>query len=658
MDDATGVLMAMYRAMRAHFGDQHWWPGESPLEVCVGAILTQNTQWTNVEKAMANLQAAEGMSVTALDEMSHDDLAELIRPAGYFNLKARYLKNLFAHVRAAGFDAVEGFLARPALELRADLLTVNGIGPETADSIVLYAAGKPSFVVDAYTRRILARHRLIAPEDRYDTVKALFERSLPRRTALWNDYHAQLVAVGNQFCKKARPHCDDCPLAPFPHDATLLRDKRSVKVAPKASAKKTAKKAAPKANPVKKAAASRHPFKGTSKVNSMGSAKVVVTRRDQGTDIIPLSQAEKKALNRHEAVIEKDMVGFVAVGEALKQINEGRLYRETHDTFDEYCTKRWEFARQRAYQLINAATAAENVYNCLQIRPTRESHVRPLIGLKPEIQIQVWETATAQAKADDRRITAELVKGIRDDIRADRESIGQFNRTNEHIDWAKWSWNPVTGCQADCVYCFGRDIANLHKHHFPKGFKPHLRTERLAIPREMEKLKLSEKDKDIPGIRDVFTCSMADLFGDWVKQAWIDKVMAAVREAPSWNFLFLTKNPERLTTIDWPDNAWAGATVDCRARVQPTIAAMKNVKAKVRFISCEPLLEEVKFRSLKCIDWLIIGARSKTTKVSEFQPKVAWVNSLIAKAHEGGCKVYCKPNLRWSMHEYPRPEQT
>ena len=218
MDAAAEPLTAMYRAMRAHFGHQHWWPGDTPLEICVGAILTQNTQWTNVEKAIANLLAAGAMSVTALDEMPPETLADLIRPAGYFNVKARRLKHFIAHVRAAGFDAVEGFLARPAGALRAELLTVNGIGPETADSIVLYAAGKPSFVVDAYTCRILTRHRLIAPDDRYDTVKALFERSLPRRAALWNDYHAQLVAVGKQFCRPTRPRCDDCPLAPFPHE--------------------------------------------------------------------------------------------------------------------------------------------------------------------------------------------------------------------------------------------------------------------------------------------------------------------------------------------------------------------------------------------------------------------------------------------------------
>ena len=386
----------------------------------------------------------------------------------------------------------------------------------------------------------------------------------------------------------------------------------------------------------------------------MGSTKVLATRRDEGTDIIPLKRVEKKALAECEAVIEGNMTGFVAVGEALKQINEGRLYRE-YGTFDDYCKERWEFARQRAYQLIRASDAATNVYNCVQTRPALEAHVRPLIGLKPEAQIEVWKAVTTAAKVDSSRITADLVKETRDRLRRKGESIGQFNRTNQNIDWAKWSWNPVTGCLHGCEYCYARDISVLHAHLFPKGFKPDLREERLAIPRKMEKLKLSEKDREIPGIRDVFTCSMADLFGEWVKQAWIDKVMAAVREAPSWNFLFLTKNPKRLVDIDWPANAWAGATVDSQARVRPTIAALKKVKAKVRIISCEPLLEELKFPTMKCINWLIIGAQSSNGGLPEFQPEVAWVNSLIAQAHDAGCQVYCKPNLKWSLREYPTP---
>jgi len=207
----------MYEAMRQHFGDQHWWPGDGALEICVGAILTQNTSWANVEKAIANLRAAGALSVSALQEMPQARLAELIRPAGYFNVKARRLKHFVAFVYESFTDDIEAFLDRPAATLREELLSINGIGRETADSIILYAAGKCSFVVDAYTARILRRHGLIGPEDDYESIRELFESSLPQDVALWNDYHAQLVAVGKNYCRP-RPRCPGCPLEPFPHD--------------------------------------------------------------------------------------------------------------------------------------------------------------------------------------------------------------------------------------------------------------------------------------------------------------------------------------------------------------------------------------------------------------------------------------------------------
>ncbi|MBS3735139.1 MAG: endonuclease III domain-containing protein [Phycisphaerae bacterium] len=218
-------LMAMYEAMRKHFGHRAWWPSqdgadtpEGKLEICLGAILTQNTSWRNVEAALDNLRAAGRLSLTDIDAMPPEQLAELIRPAGYFNVKARRLKDFAAAVRAAAGDDVAGFLDRPAETLREELLAIRGVGLETADSMILYAAGKPSFVVDAYTFRILVRHGLIGFDDDYASVKALFESSLPDDVALWNDFHAQLVETGKRFCKKRRPQCDGCPLEPFEHD--------------------------------------------------------------------------------------------------------------------------------------------------------------------------------------------------------------------------------------------------------------------------------------------------------------------------------------------------------------------------------------------------------------------------------------------------------
>ena len=227
------TLMAIYGAMRERFGDQHWWPAsrglaahERKLEVCVGAILTQNTNWTNVEKALARLIDGGQMSVAALHDLGQDELAELIRPAGYFNVKAKRLKHFIAHVAERYGGGIEALLSRPARELRAELLEIHGVGPETADSMVLYAAGKRTFVVDAYTRRIFLRHRLIDEAAGYDAIKRLCQSHLPPRTGLYNDYHAQLVAVGKHFCRP-RARCGRCPLARFDHDAALERPTRS-----------------------------------------------------------------------------------------------------------------------------------------------------------------------------------------------------------------------------------------------------------------------------------------------------------------------------------------------------------------------------------------------------------------------------------------------
>jgi len=154
----------------------------------------------------------------------------------------------------------------------------------------------------------------------------------------------------------------------------------------------------------------------------------------------------------------------------------------------------------------------------------------------------------------------------------------EFNKTNENIEWASWSWNPVTGCLHGCMYCYARDIAN--RFYKKEKFKPTFRPYRLDAPKNT-----ILPDSDKKGDKSVFVCSMGDLFGKWVKQEWIDAVMKAVTDAPQWNFIFLTKNPERLATIDWPKNAWVGATVDIQARVECTEKVFADVNASVKFIS-------------------------------------------------------------------------
>lgn len=205
-------LEHLYRIIYEHFGPQGWWPGESPFEVVVGAILTQNTNWKNVEKAITNLKDAGLLSLPALLELPQALLAEYIRPAGYYNVKAGRLRNLLTLIEEQYDGSLEALLALPLEELREQLLGVKGIGPETADSIALYAAGKPIFVVDTYTHRILLRHNLIDEDTDYHTLQELFMDSLPVDVGLYGEFHALLVRIGNQFCKKTNPRCESCPL--------------------------------------------------------------------------------------------------------------------------------------------------------------------------------------------------------------------------------------------------------------------------------------------------------------------------------------------------------------------------------------------------------------------------------------------------------------
>ncbi len=225
------------------------------------------------------------------------------------------------------------------------------------------------------------------------------------------------------------------------------------------------------------------------------------------------------------------------------------------------------------------------------------------------------------------------------------------NRTKESIEWATWSWNPVTGCKHGCKYCYARNMAKRFSENFPDGFEPTFYQDRLKAP-----ANTSVPKSNHIGDRNVFVVSMGDLFGDWVDQEWIDAVLESVRKYPQWNYLFLTKNPKRLVDIDWPDNAWVGTTVDCQTRVKPAEEAFEKIKAKVKFLSCEPLSEEITFTNLKLFDWVIIGARSKTSGVPAMQPKSGWVKSLMCQAWNAGCKVYCKPNLKAGVKEYPLSE--
>jgi endonuclease-3 related protein len=204
-------LLSIYHRLYGQLGPQGWWPGRSRFEVIVGAILTQNTNWGNVEKAIRRLRQEKMLSPSAISALSRRRLAALIRPAGTFAVKAGRLQNFLAFLRKRYGGSLRRLFQDEPARIREALLQVSGIGPETADSILLYAGNIPVFIVDAYTRRIFSRHRLISHQAPYHEVQALFMNHLPRDAQLYNEYHALLVAVGKEYCRSI-PRCDTCPL--------------------------------------------------------------------------------------------------------------------------------------------------------------------------------------------------------------------------------------------------------------------------------------------------------------------------------------------------------------------------------------------------------------------------------------------------------------
>ncbi|MBI5206070.1 MAG: endonuclease III domain-containing protein [Nitrospirae bacterium] len=204
-------LIGIYNKLYKAFGPQHWWPGDTPFEVAVGAILTQNTNWGNVEKAINNLKKEHVLSARAIHDMPVKKLASLIQPSGYFNVKAKRLKSFINFLMKDYHGSMERLRKEEMHSLRHKLLGVNGIGPETADSILLYALDKPVFVIDAYTKRVLSRHKILGHDDFYEKYQELFHSSLKKDGKLFNEYHALFVKVGKEFCK-TKSVCEKCPL--------------------------------------------------------------------------------------------------------------------------------------------------------------------------------------------------------------------------------------------------------------------------------------------------------------------------------------------------------------------------------------------------------------------------------------------------------------
>ena len=207
-------LKSIYRLLLEAYGPQHWWPGDTPFEVLVGAVLTQNTAWANVEKAIANLKHERVLTFSRMINIAPEKLALLIRPSGYFNIKTKRLRHLLLFIHSQYSGSLSTMFAADPAWLRQQLLEVNGIGPETADSILLYAGEKPFFVVDAYTKRIFSRQGLISGNADYRAIQDFFMENLSRDTRFYNEYHALIVRIGKEHCKKVKPLCSNCPILP------------------------------------------------------------------------------------------------------------------------------------------------------------------------------------------------------------------------------------------------------------------------------------------------------------------------------------------------------------------------------------------------------------------------------------------------------------
>lgn len=323
------------------------------------------------------------------------------------------------------------------------------------------------------------------------------------------------------------------------------------------------------------------------------------------------------------------------------------------------------FAGAPDHARVTDADLADGLLEALHTaRPTRLSAIQAICNEWGNRQAdRDRERRAAEAEAQRSREAAEQriarlrancsLDEWKDLSAAERQSLlapargagGAFNaQDTSAIEWAQWSWNPITGCKHDCPYCYARDITQDPRFEsaFPNGFAPTFRSNALNGPANTKVPKGAKSDTRH---RNVFTCSMADLFGRWVPSEWIESVMSTVRDSPEWNFLFLTKFPQRLAEIEIPDNAWMGTTVDMQARVANAEKAFAKVGGKVKWLSVEPMIEPLRFDRLDLFDWVVIGGASPSSQTPAWRPPFAWIMDLVTQCRDAGCRVYMKTNL-------------
>lgn len=334
-----------------------------------------------------------------------------------------------------------------------------------------------------------------------------------------------------------------------------------------------------------------------------------------------------------------------AIGIGYTAANQAKQVVTVIDKLEETDNQAADELRTTLNKSINGAYKAAKAAGYIEVKPSK-----PAPQVRNFITLQEWQGM----------IREDQVKAIH--VNGDKG----FNSTNENVEWALWTWNPVTGCLHDCPYCYARDIAKRFYSHLgaeDERFQPALYPERLNAPYITNQPDLSSIDDPVKrlGNKNVFVCSMADLFGKWVPKQWIDAVLNQVRNNPQWNFLFLTKFPIRMAEFEYPDNAWIGTTVDRQWAVDRAEKAFAKVRDTgyngIAWLSCEPMMERLEFSRLDMFDWVVVGGSSKSTRTPEFKPPIEWTINLYNQAKAYDLPVYMKTNLgienEIRLREYP-----